>query len=990
MATALFESIYQIIANAPYAVALLNEQLHYVVASRKWIADFKLQEPLAGRLHEDIFPMMGQQWMAIYHDVLKGNPRKGEADHIISLDGSLQWLKWEVQPCSDHAGKVIGLVLYLETITDQIEENKELKRQIDLYEQTNEAARIGAWEFDFVQSELYWSPVTKQIHGVPAGYIPDLHTAIEFFKEGHSRNMIISCFGMAFANGTAYTEDLQLVTAQGEEIWVKVQGNAEYANGICVRVYGTFQEIQQQKTQAIQLANSEIKYRSIIENSIYGFLLTIPETAIIDANQAALDIFGYTLDEIKKLQRSALLDQNDPRLAEFVASRAQYGKAEGEVTGIRKNGEKFPCQLSAAIYTDTQGQKVNSLVIIDISERKQIEEKTKLSEAQFRGAFEYSAIGMAMFGIGGNCIRANQSLSDMLGYGIQELTKMEFEDITHPDDLAQSVSLMRDLIEGENDNFYTEKRLIHKKGQVVWVFLGVSILRNSENEPLHLIAQIQDITQNKLASNLINEERNLLSTLIDNLPINIYIKDLQLRKTRVNRSEVSYMSGLTEEDIVGKTDFELFPESTAANSFKEDQEVLSSGVPMISRESIDYRKDGSVNYLLTSKIPLRNSEEEVIGLLGISYDITKIKEAENAMAVSEEKYREIFENIQDIYYRTDKDGIVTEISPSIEKYYNYKRGQIIGSPVTDFYYYQEDRDVIVEVLKKNHAVTDFEVKLKTRNNGLVYASVNARLIFKNGIVVGSEGSIRDITARKAQENQLTELNTELKALNTHKEKLLSVIGHDLRNPIAASLKLAELALMDVDDITKEELLEYLTKMEIGLQNANELLENLLQWAKNQFNTLNFNPVLIHDLDLLITACIKRIKPMADAKNIELIKKVPEGIKMYADQDMLDAVLRNLVSNAIKFTANGEITVEVQIRDYDLLFSVKDNGTGMAQETISQLFNKSFSNSAYGTSGEKGTGLGLELCRDFVEKHQGRIWVESKEGQGSTFYFTTPI
>jgi len=497
-------------------------------------------------------------------------------------------------------------------------------------------------------------------------------------------------------------------------------------------------------------------------------------------------------------------------------------------------------------------------------------------------------------------------------------------------------------------------------------------------------------TKKRISSNLANEERHLLSALIDNLPINIYIKDLKSRKIRVNRSEINYMEGLTEAEILGKTDYELFPSATAANSIKEDQEVLRTGIAMISTESVDHKPNGKVTYLLTSKIPLKNSKNEVIGLLGISYDITHLKLAEQALARSEEKYRKIFENIQDIYYRTDHAGIVTEISPSVEKYYNYKRKEIIGSPVTDFYYYQSDRDNIVHALRTNQSVIDFEVKLKTKNNAMVYASVNARLIIENNLIVGSEGSIRDITTRKVQENQLTELNTELKALNNHKEKLLSVIGHDLRNPIAASLKLAELALMDIDEASKEELIEYLSKMEVGLQNANELLENLLQWAKNQFNSLNFNPVLIDDLHQLIYNCIKRLWPMADAKHIELIEKVPAGLKIYGDKDMLDAIIRNLVSNAIKFTTGGKIIVKVEERPYDLLFSVQDHGVGMSQDVVSQLFNRSFNHTTYGTSGEKGTGLGLELCRDFVEKHQGKIWVESELGAGTTFYFSTPI
>lgn len=870
MSSTILRSMSQIIVNAPYAAALLDQHLCYVAASAKWVDDLSMEEDFLGKPHPELFPLIGDFWLGIYQLGLKGKSSKNNADYIMSITGDLTQLKWEVQSVFDDFDQVIGLILYQEKLPVHHESDSILHRKLDLYEHASSAAKIGAWEFDFIQTELYWSPVTKQIHGVDGHYAPDLHTAISFFKEGDSRNKIIQLFGTAFSSGASYQEDVIIINTLGEEIWVRVNGQTEFANGMCIRIYGTFQDIQQQKLQEIALANSEIKFRSAIENSLYAFLLTDPNVSVIDANQAAIDMFGYSLKEFKNIGRLDLLDPDDPRIIDFLEARERTGKAVAELTCVRKNGEKFPCQLSSAIFSDITGKKTNSMVIMDITER-------------------------------------------------------------------------------------------------------------------HLAGE-----QNKIAGNLVNEERNLLNTLIDHLPINVYIKDLQFRKTRVNRAEVEYMNGLSKEEILGKTDYELYPSHTAAVSVKEDEEVLKTGIAIISKESVDHKIDGTVKYLLTSKIPLRNSENEITGLLGISYDITKIKEAENALAVNEEKYRKIFENIQDIYYRTDKNGMVTEISPSVDKYYNYRRDEIIGHPVTDFYFHEEDRDHIVNALHNDHEVIDFEVKLKTKGSLLVYASVNARLIIEDGHVQGSEGSIRDITSRKAQENELTDLNTELKALNTHKEKLLSVIGHDLRNPIAASLKLAELALMDIDDASRDELKEYLVKMETGLQNANELLENLLQWAKNQFNSLNFNPVLIHDVRLMVLSCIKRIRPMAEAKGIELIAIVPEGLKIYGDRDMLDAVIRNLVSNAIKFTVGGEITVEVQMRDYDLLFSVKDNGVGMSEEVMLQLFNKSFSHTTYGTSGEKGTGLGLELCRDFVEKHHGKIWVESKKGLGSIFYFTTPI
>lgn len=743
------------------------------------------------------------------------------------------------------------------------DKNLALQRQLDLLEQTGEVARIGAWEILLPGNDLYWSAVTRRIHEVPEDYVPDREHAVLFFKEGESRNKIEGYLQDAIEKGQRYDDEFLIITAKGDELWVRSTGIPEIVAGICVRIYGTFQDIQVQKLQEIRLANNELRYRAIIENSLYAFLQTMPGKLVLDANQAAVDMFGYTVEELRKLGRYDLLDRNDHRIEDFLARRDQEGKATAELTAIRKNGEHFPCQMSSAIYTDVNGEKVNSLVIVDLTESKRAEEK-------------------------------------------------------------------------------------------------------------------------------IREERKLLRTLIDHLPINVYIKDINSRKTMVNRSEINYMNGLTEAEILGKNDFELYPQATAETFRKEDRQVLDTGIPMISRETIDIKEDGTVNHLLTSKIPLKNNSNQIVGLLGISYDITNIKEAERALAVSEEKYRKIFENIQDIYYRTDIDGVVTEISPSIQKYYGYRREDVIGSLAIDFYYFKEDREKILKALKGGLAVTDFEVKLRSDKGELLYASVNARLIVEEGIIVGSEGSIRDITLRKLQENELTSLNTELKALNNHREQLLSVIGHDLRNPVAASLKLCELALMDPEEATKEELLEYLSKMKAGLSNANELLEDLLHWAQSRSNSLNFNPVFIKDVQQLILTGLERLTPMANAKGLILYDRIEPQLKIHADKDMLDTIIRNLVSNAIKFTSEGSVTVSAYVRSGDTLFSVSDTGSGISEETIHQLFTKSFNVTTYGTSGEKGTGLGLQLCRDFVEKHKGRIWVESSPGHGSTFYFTIPF
>ena len=851
-----------VISNSPYAVALLDTQLCYITVSQKWKTDFKVGNDFAGKCHPEVFRIEGKEWILDYHQVLGGANRKSEYDLLIFPNGLVHAVRWEMQPWNTISGEIGGVLLYMELAVKKEEREAHADRMLTIYRESNEVARVGAWEIDLIKNEIYWSPVVKQLHGVPSDYVPNLTSGISFFKEGENRDKILNAFVTAVEKGESYSLDLELVTVTGAEMWVRVKGNTERINGRCVRIYGTFQDIQLQKLAQIQLENSELKYRSIIENSLYAFMQTIPEKQITDANQAAMDMFGYTIEELRGIGRGILLDEDDPAMDEFLETRRRVGKASAELTGFRKGGERFPCHISSSIYSDTQGNKINSMIIIDITERQEAEKKIRMSEEQFRGAFEYSAIGMALFNIDGQCKRANQSLCDMLGYTKDELMDIRFIDITFPDDIPRNMELLDELIAGSRDSYHMEKRYLHKSGRPVWVLLGVSILRETNGQPVQLISQIQDIT--------------------------------------------------------------------------------------------------------------------------------KIKEAEQAMAISEEKYRKIFENTQDIYYRTDQNGIITEISPSIEKYYGDKRENIIGNPAIDFYYFKEDRDRIVDALRQDCSVIDFEVKLKTKNSELRYASVNARLIIEDGQVLGSEGSIRDITFRKIQENELTSLNTELKALNTHREKLLSIVGHDLRNPVAASLKLAELAMMDVEHATKDDLLEYISRMQAGLQNANELLEDLLRWAKNQFDSLDFNPVMIEDVQMQVLTCLKRLRPMAEAKHIELIEQIEEGFKMCADRDMLDTIIRNLVSNAIKFTAAGTVIVAASRRGNDILFSISDTGIGMPESIVSQLWKKSSHYTTYGTMGEKGTGLGLELCLDFVKKHRGRIWAESNPGLGSKFNFTIPI
>ena len=984
------EHLIAIISAIPTAVAVLDMDMKYIGSSYAWNEEFSLKgKEILGKSHYQIFPEIGDEWKAIHRECLKGKSKKNPKDRFVRLDGTVQWLCWEVKPWTDENGNIGGMIMYSEDITDRVASEIEIKRGVDLFNETNGAARIGLWEYNLTTDHLLWSPIVRQIHEVSEEFTPDTTNLKQFFKDNTQKDTFDKLINDAICNGSSFDEDQEILTANGNKRWIRLRGNPQFEDGKCVRISGTIQDIQELKIQSVLLKDSEEKYKSIIENSLNAQFLIQSGGLILEANKAARDMFGYSIEEMHALNREDILDFKDPNIDKYIRIREETGSAKAILTGIRKNGEHFPSEVSSVTFMDSNGILRTSVSMVDITDRKKAEENLQLSEAEFRAAFECSALGMSLMNLTGKFIRVNDSFCKILGYTNRELMALTFKELSHPEDVDKDLKLMKEVLNGSKKSYHLEKRYLHKSGAVIWVHKAGSIVLNSQSKPSHWTVQIQDITEQKIVENTLREERELLRTLIDNIPTSIYIKDLELRKTLVNKAECEFMGVKDQSEILGKNNYELFPEAFARTTTAEDREVLTTGKSIINEEKVLTWSDGSIQHLLTSKMPLYY-KETISGLLGITHDISKIKEAEIALFESEQKFRRIFENIQDVFYQTDQAGIVTEISPSIEKHSGYSREEVIGKPVIDFYYNVEDREDLVKTISTQRIVTDFEVRLKTKAGEKRYSSVNAQLIIRNGVIIGTEGSMRDVSERKLNEDSLQRLNNELNLLNDQKNKLLSVIAHDLRNPIAGCVGLLEVVFTDVENTSKEELIGYMEMMQKGALNAHELLEDLLEWARIQFNSVDFIPTVIPDLKNNVGHILNKLMPIAEAKDIQLNQNIEEGLSIMADKHMLASVIRNLVTNAIKFTnKGGRVGISAKKQKNGVIFSVIDNGIGLAEKDIDKLFSDNTNFTSYGTQGEKGTGMGLSLCRNFVEKHGGKIWVESAQNSGSKFYFNIP-
>jgi len=265
-------------------------------------------------------------------------------------------------------------------------------------------------------------------------------------------------------------------------------------------------------------------------------------------------------------------------------------------------------------------------------------------------------------------------------------------------------------------------------------------------------------------------------------------------------------------------------------------------------------------------------------------------------------------------------------------------------------------------------------------------------ILLKGIIVSILLSILAISLINARIRsvQIMKLNEELKKVNINKDRFISVLAHDLKSPFNSLLGFAGLLSENLTELKKQEIESYVNQIHTSAQVTYSLLDELLLWARVQSDHFPYKPEKINLTELCHTM-IEDDKLISEKKNIALINDNSESVFVMADELMLKAILRNLLANAIKFTnESGTVRISTKTTENKVIVSVTDNGIGMSAEEIKRLFDISAVHSKTGTANEKGTGLGLLLCKDLVSKHDGEIWVESVPGQGSKFSFTLPV
>lgn len=340
--------------------------------------------------------------------------------------------------------------------------------------------------------------------------------------------------------------------------------------------------------------------------------------------------------------------------------------------------------------------------------------------------------------------------------------------------------------------------------------------------------------------------------------------------------------------------------------------------------------------------------------------------------------------------RDSEDSIIdfkiAEVNKSVELLTGESEKNLVGQMITTVVDENVKETLFSQFKTAIQKGSPLEFQFQHRNDqGEVIWYHSSVVKYRDGIL----STFMDITKQKKTEELLAGKNEELQELNKQKDKLFSVISHDLRNAVAGANGVYDMILEGYEELSKDEIFEYLNILNQRTHNTHELLEDLLAWSKNQFQEVTTDLEKLH-LASLTDTILDNVRSHANSKEIEILNQIPDTIYVLADANMIKTVLRNLVTNGIKFSnPGGKIRINTERKNQKISVSVKDDGIGMDEETQNKVMNKQTNFTSQGTSGEKGSGVGLELCIDFVKKNEGEIWVESKPGQGSTFTFTLP-
>ena len=713
---------------------------------------------------------------------------------------------------------------------------------------------------------------------------------------------------------------------------------------------------------------------------------------IVDANKAAVRFYGYSKSE---LLSKSLFDINDMPKDKIIqrVSDAFNNESYFESRHILSDGSTREVEILTSPIRSSDNKEVLFSIVYDVSVRKENEKQlNKLYKAVY-----HSSSTVVITDTKGKIEYVNPKFEEITGYTSEEAIGRNPRILNSG---KNKVDFAEDLWETIQSGSEWNGEIINKRkdGSLYWEKASISPVKDSNGTIMNFIKVAEDITEKKEAEEELERREELYRFLTENS------FDIVYKVSLIPEPHFEYLSPSIEK-VLGyplKKYYENIKYVEDQIHPNDKEWVLET---LNDYESPDFKNmayrsiasDGRVVWFQFRNKLIYDEKGNITGYSGSGRDVTKEKEAEYTLKENEQKLKLALDSAGHYLWEADLITGIIDLSPKIPEMYGFtpeEYPKTIEEMIAMIHPDERKREYR-ELQRFLNGETEFyrtEYRSRKKNGEYLWVFSSAKLAEKDDKgnprrLIGITG---DISQRKNNEESLRKSENELRELNATKDKFFSIIAHDMKNPFSTFLNSSELLKEYYHELSDEERLKNIINIHESSQHLYKLLENLLQWSRSQTGRLKHNPEVLDLYEAAFNTTFL-LKNSALKKDIRLSTTIKPECYVYFDRNMLNTILRNLVSNSIKFTGkNGIINIDAVKKGNYVEASVSDTGIGIEQEVIDKLFRIDKSHTTKGTQNETGTGLGLILCKEFVEKNGGTIWVKSSPGEGSIFYFTLPV